>query len=119
MDLEIVLSLPKLVVTNISRHGERLDYFLVRCSSCNPHFYNRDCFKDAIVYGESDYIGPLETTPWIDEEFFRPVQVINFDGQTPIDFCMNINEEPLYNWRDASTVIEIVPRDKVKIGELK
>ena len=128
MDLDDVLSQPHLVVTNLSRNGERLDYYLVRCSRCQPHFYNRDCYKSAIVYGESDWIGPLEdlstaaiTTMMrrqIDEEFFRPVQVIDFDRQTPLDFCININED-MYNWRDATTATEVLSQDKVKIGELK
>lgn len=129
MDFDDVLSQPHLVVTNLSRKGERLDYYLVRCSRCNTHFYSRDCYKGALVYGESDWIGPLEdmsmsaiTTMMrrqMDEEFFRPVPVIRFDGQTPIDFCMNINEEGQYNWRDASTATEVLSQDKVKIGELK
>ena len=70
MNLADVLNQPHLVVTNLSRYGERLDYYLVRCSRCNPHFINRDCFKDAIVYGESDYIGPfgdgtITATEWL------------------------------------------------------
>jgi hypothetical protein len=110
---------PHMCISNLSREGNRLSQWSVRTSEIHPHFINRDCYKSALVFGESDWIGPLEATPWIDESFFRPVQVINFDGQTPIDFCMNINEEGLYNWRDASTAVEVVPRDKVKIGELK
>lgn len=102
MNLDDVLSQPHLVVTNLSRYGERLDYYLVRCSRCNPHFINRDCFKDAIVYGESDYIGP-------------------FGGATEL-----VNAYSYYNW-DRVTATEIVQRfkesldnkDKVKIGELK
>lgn len=127
MDLDDVLSQPHLVVTNLSRNGERLDYYLVRCSRCHPHFYSRDCYKGAIVYGESDYIGPLEdlsmaaiTTMMrrqIDRDFFRPAPVIDFDMLR--DFCMNINEEDQYNWRGATTATEILSQDKVKIGELK
>ena len=61
MDILSVIMQPHLVITNLSRHGDRLDYFLVRCSNCNPHFYSRDCYKNAIVYGQSDWIGPATT----------------------------------------------------------
>ena len=61
MGILSVIMQPHLVITNLSRHGDRLDYFLVRCSNCNPHFINRDCYKNAIVYGESDWIGPATT----------------------------------------------------------
>lgn len=84
MDLERVLSLPRLVVTNLSRHGERLDYFLVRCSSCNPHFYNRDCFKDAIVYGESDYIGVVEDGAMTVAEFLKSLEPITNTNKVKI-----------------------------------
>lgn len=102
MDLDDVLSQPHLAVTNLSRRGERLDHFLVRCSRCNPHFYSRDSFKDAIVYGESDYVGPFGTSTEL------------------------VNAYSYYNW-DRITATEIVQRfresldnkDKVKIGELK
>ena len=76
MNLDVVLSLPKLVVTNISRQGERLDYFLVRCSMVNPHFYNRDCYKNAIVYGESDYIGVVEDGAMTVAEFLKSLEPI-------------------------------------------
>jgi hypothetical protein len=97
MDLDDVLSQPHLVVTNLSRNGERLDYYLVRCSRCHPHFYNRDCYKDAIVYGESDYIGPLE------------------DLSTAAITTMMRHQI----WRDVLTATEVLSLDKVKIGELK
>lgn len=57
MDIHSVIMQPHLVITNLSRLGDRLDFFLVRCSNCNPHFINKDCYKNAIVYGESDWIG--------------------------------------------------------------
>lgn len=52
-----IITQPRLVITNLSRHGKRLDSFIVRGSRCNPHFINRDCYKNAIVYGDSDWIG--------------------------------------------------------------
>ena len=120
---------PHMCISNLSREGNRLSQWSVRTSETRTHFINRDCYKNALVYGESDWIGPLEDMSMaaiatmmrrqIDREFFRPVQVINFDGQTPIDFCMNINEEDLYNWRGATTATEILSQDKIKIGELK
>lgn len=56
MDLEQIILQPKLVVTNLNREGERIDAFVVRYSSIRPHFINRDCYKNAIVFGESDWI---------------------------------------------------------------
>lgn len=44
-------------ISNISRYGSRLSQWSVRTSECNPHFINRDCYKNALVYGESDWIG--------------------------------------------------------------
>ena len=61
MGILSVIMQPHLVITNLSRHGDRLDYFLVRCSNCNPHFINRDCYKNALVFGQSDWIGPATT----------------------------------------------------------
>lgn len=57
MDLEQIILQPKLVVTNLNREGERIDAFVVRYSSIRPHFINRDCYKNALVYGKSDWIG--------------------------------------------------------------
>ena len=44
-------------ISNLSRYGNRLSQWSVRTSEVNPHFINRDCYKNAIVYGESDWIG--------------------------------------------------------------
>lgn len=54
--LEWAVYKPRLVVSNISRGGERLTEFVARGSTSRPHFYTREAFKDALVYGESDYI---------------------------------------------------------------
>lgn len=57
MDLERIILQPKLVVTNLNREGERIDAFVVRYSSIRPHFINRDCYKNALVYGQSNWVG--------------------------------------------------------------
>ena len=44
-------------ISNLSRYGNRLSQWSVRTSEVNPHFINRDCYKNALVYGESDWIG--------------------------------------------------------------
>lgn len=44
-------------ISNLSRYGNRLSQWSVRTSDANPHFINRDCYKNAIVYGDSDWIG--------------------------------------------------------------
>lgn len=105
MDLDDVLSQPRLVVTNLSRYGERLDYFLVRYSRCNPHFYSRDCYKGAIVYGESDYIGNT------------------IDIEVPSTMCLR---EDYNSFMDRyvtvkylePTATEIMQRNKTNIGGL-
>lgn len=64
MDIHSVIMQPHLVITNLSRLGDRLDFFLVRCSNRNPHFINKDCYKNAIVWGESDWVGErIDYTP--------------------------------------------------------
>lgn len=57
MNIFSIVNQPHLVITNVSRHGNRLDYFIVRCSNCKTHFINKDCYKNAIVFGQSDWIG--------------------------------------------------------------
>ena len=54
--LAYALRSPKLVITNLTRSGSRLDYFVIRHSAIRPHFYSPKCFEDAIVYGTSDWI---------------------------------------------------------------
>ena len=44
-------------ISNLSRYGSRLSQWSVRTSEVNPHFINRDCYKNALVYGKSDWIG--------------------------------------------------------------
>lgn len=44
-------------ISNISRYGNRLSQWSVRTSNVSPHFINRDCYNNALVYGESDWIG--------------------------------------------------------------
>lgn len=105
MDLDVVLSLPRLVVTNLNRYGERLDYFLVRCSRCNPHFYSRDCYKGAIVYGESDYIGNT-----IDIE---APSVIHIREDYNSFIGLYVTEKYL-----EPTATEIMQRNKTNIGGL-
>lgn len=48
---------PHMCISDLSRYGNRLSQWSVRTSNTNPHFLNRDCYKNAIVYGESDWIG--------------------------------------------------------------
>lgn len=43
-------------ISNLSRQGNRLSQWSVRTSEVNPHFINRDCYKNALVYGKSDWI---------------------------------------------------------------
>jgi hypothetical protein len=101
MYLENVLSLPKLVVTNISRHGERLDYFLVRCSTIYPHFYSKDCYKNAIVYGESDYVGPLVDTT----ELANAYSYYDWDRAAATEIFQSFRES-------------LDNKDKIMLGEL-
>lgn len=61
MSPALIITQPHLVITNLSRQGKRMDNFMVRCSQTNPHFYSRDCYKNALVFGRSDWIGPATT----------------------------------------------------------
>lgn len=54
--LHYALKSPRFVVTNLTRNGSRLDYFVIRHSTARPHFYSPKCFEGAIVYGTSDWI---------------------------------------------------------------
>ena len=83
-------------ITNLSRDGKRVGKYVVRTSAIHPHFFRRDCFNDAIVYGDSDFIGDGYTV----ENFERlgispipPVQVIDW-GMTATEH-MKIREEYL------------------------
>ena len=53
-------------ITNLSRDGKKLDKYTVRTSYIHPHFYRRDCFNDAMVYGDSDFIGDVYTVDTMD-----------------------------------------------------
>lgn len=84
-------------ITNISRDGKKLDRYVVRTSDIHPHFYRRDCFNDAMAYGDSDFIGDYTVDMnWLrispDGELL-PTQVIDW-GMTATehmkiceDFC--------------------------------
>lgn len=61
MSPALVATQSHLVITDLTRYGTRLDKFMVRCSQTNPHFYNRNCYKNALVFGRSDWIGPAIT----------------------------------------------------------
>lgn len=82
-------------ITNISRDGKKLDKYAVRTSDIHPHFYSRDCLNDAMVYGDSDFIGDYI----IDMDLLRispageilPAQVIDW-GMTATEH-MKICEE--------------------------
>lgn len=52
-------------ISNLSRYGSRLSQWSVRTSNTNPHFLNRDCYKNALVYGESDWIGDSDVDYFI------------------------------------------------------
>ena len=86
-------------ITNISREGKKLDKYAVRTSDIHPHFYSRDCLNDAMVYGESDFIGDVYTVDTMDwlrispNGAILPAQVIDW-GMTATehlkmyeDFC--------------------------------
>lgn len=70
-------------ITNISRDGKKLDKYAVRTSDIHPHFYSRDCLNDAMVYGDSEFIGDytVDTVDWLritpDGEIL-PAQVIDW-----------------------------------------
>lgn len=85
-------------ITNLSREGKKLDKYVVRTSDVHPHFYRRDCFNDAMVYGDSDFIGDdtFENINWLNitrDGEILPAQVIDW-GMTATehmkiceDFC--------------------------------
>lgn len=84
-------------ITNIARDGKKLDKYVVRTSNIYPHFFRRDCFNDAIVYGDSDFIGYYYTVENFERlgiplnEEIPPVQVIDW-GMTATEH-MKIREE--------------------------
>lgn len=86
-------------ITNISRDGKRLDQYVVRTSNIYPHFYSRDCFNDAVVYGDSDFIGYYYSVENFERlgiplnEEIPPVQIIDW-GMTATEH-MKIREEYL------------------------
>lgn len=61
-------------ISNLSRYGSRLSQWSVRTSEVNPHFINRDCYKNALVYGKSDWIGDSN-------EYTFTVPPLQFDEQ--------------------------------------
>ena len=70
-------------ITNISRDGKKLDKYAVRTSDIHPHFYSRDCLNDAMVYGDSDFIGDdvFESINWLNispDGEILPAQVIGW-----------------------------------------
>ena len=86
-------------ITNLSREGKRLDKYVVRTSNIYPHFFRRDCFNNAIVYGDSDFIGYYYTVENFERlgmllnEEMLPVQIIDL-GMTATEH-MKIREEYL------------------------
>ena len=83
-------------ITNLSRDGNRLDKYVVRTSNIYPHFFRRDCFKYAVVYGDSDFIGnhTFENINWLNmtsDVCISPVQVMDW-GMTATEH-MKIREE--------------------------
>lgn len=85
-------------ITNISRSGKKLDKYVVRNSRVHPHFYRRDCFNYAMVYGVSDFIGDdvSKTINWLNltrDGDILPVQAIDW-GMTATEY-MKIREEYL------------------------
>lgn len=78
-------------ITNIARDGTKLDKYTVRTSAIHPHFYSRDCLNDAMVYGDSDFIGDdvyvFENINWLNispDGEILPAQVIDW-GETAIE----------------------------------
>ena len=104
MDILSVVMQPHLVITNLSRLGDRLDFFLVRCSNCNPHFINRDCYKNALVFGQSDWIGSTDIE-------VPPTMCLREDYNSFID--RYVTEKYL-----EPTATEIMQRNKTSIGGL-
>lgn len=85
-------------ITNIARDGKKLDKYVVRTSNIYPHFFSRDCFNDAVVYGDSDFIGnhPFENINWLNmtsDVCIPPVRIIDW-GITATEH-MKIREEYL------------------------
>ena len=86
-------------ITNLSRDGNKLDKYVVRTSAIYPHFFRRDCFNNAIVYGDSDFIGYYYTVENFERlgillnEEMLPVQIIDC-GMTATEH-MKIREEYL------------------------
>lgn len=85
-------------ITNISREGNKLDKYVVRTSNIYPHFFSRDCFNNAIVYGDSDFIGnhTFENINWLNmtsDVCIPPVSIIDW-GMTATEH-MKIREECL------------------------
>lgn len=86
-------------ITNLSRDGNKLDKYVVRTSNIHPHFFSRDCFNNAIVYGDSDFIGDYYSIENFEllgiplNEEISPVQIIDW-GMTATEH-MKIREEYL------------------------
>ena len=80
-------------ITNISREGKKLDKYVVRTSNIYPHFFRGDCFNDAMVYGDSDFIGYYYTVENFERLGIPPVQIIDW-GITATEH-MKIREEYL------------------------
>ena len=69
-------------ITNIARDGKKLDKYVVRTSNIYPHFFRRDCFNNAMVYGDSDFIGDyysIENFERLGVSPILPAQVIDWD----------------------------------------
>lgn len=71
-------------ITNIARDGKKLDKYVVRTSNIYPHFFSRDCFNDAVVYGDSDFIGnhTFENINWLNmtsDVCIPPVQITDWN----------------------------------------